>query len=141
MLSARLKERGISLKIARTTTFSFTLMTIILASQHEHFGGVLGLIVTWFGALVGPVAVPMLFGMLPLFSRCGSAAAITSIALGFITFVLTKTITIESMALSVALPVMVSTVTYLVGGLLSRGRPVPERVRFLLESLKPESDQ
>jgi solute:Na+ symporter, SSS family len=141
ILSARLKERGVSLKIARITTFSFTLLTIILASQHEHFGGVLGLIVTWFGALVGPVAVPMLFGLLPVFSRCGSAAAITSILLGFITFILTKTISIESMALSVALPLMVSTFTYLVGGLLNRGRPVPDRVRSLMNSLNPESDQ
>ncbi len=136
MVSARLKKNEISLKIARTTTFSFTLLTIILASQHEHFGGVLGLIVTWFGALVGPVAVPMLFGLLPFFSRCGSAAAISSIILGFITFVITKSVTIDSLALSVALPVMVSTITYLLMGLLNRNKPVPEKVKFLLDSLK-----
>lgn len=139
MLSARLKERGISLKIARITTFSFTLATIILASQHEHFGGVLGLIVMWFGALVGPVAVPMLFGLLPFFSRCGSVAAISSITLGFLTFVITKTITIDSMALSVALPVSVSTVTYVAAGILNRKSPVPERVKYLIDSINASS--
>jgi len=135
VFSAKLKERGISLKIARITTFSFTLLTIILASQHEHFGGVLGLIVTWFGALVGPVAVPMLFGLLPVFSRCGPAAAISSIVMGFVTFIFTKTFVIESMALSVALPVLVATATYVAGGLIMRVKPVPDRVRVLLDSL------
>lgn len=138
MLSAKLKKSGISLRIARTTTFTFTLLTIILASQYEHFGGVLGLIVSWFGALVGPVAVPMLFGLLPFFARCGSSAAITSIALGFFTFVLTKIISVESLALSVALPVMVSTITFLIMGLLNRNKPVPERVLLLLDSIKNE---
>ncbi len=138
MLSAKLKKAGISLRIARTTTFSFTLLTIILASQHEHFGGVLGLIVSWFGALVGPVAIPMLLGLLPFFSRCGSAAAITSIVLGFLTFALTRIITIESLALSIALPVLVSTVTYILMGLLNRNKPVPEKVLALLESISIE---
>lgn len=135
VLSAKLKKKGISLKIARITTFSFTLLTIILASQHEHFGGVLGLIVTWFGALVGPVAVPMLFGLLPVFSRCGPAAAISSIVMGFATFIMTKTFVIESMGLSVALPVLVATATYIAGGLIMRLKPVPEKVRVLLETL------
>src|SRR5690606_32014869 len=68
-----------SLTIARLTTFIFLILTIALALQYEHFGGVLGLIVMWFGALVGPIAVPMLLGMLPLFKKCNSAAAILSI--------------------------------------------------------------
>jgi solute:Na+ symporter, SSS family len=138
MLSSKLKKSGISLRIARTTTFTFTTLTIIMASQYEHFGGVLGLIISWFGALVGPVAIPMLFGLLPAFARCGSAAAITSIALGFITFVITKVVTIDSLALSIALPVMVSAATYILMGLLNRNKPVPERVRYLLDSIKLE---
>lgn len=138
MLSSKLKKSGVSLRIARITTFTFTLLTIILASQHEHFGGVLGLIVSWFGALVGPVAIPMLLGLLPFFSRCGSAAAITSIALGFLTFALTRIITIDSLALSIALPVLVSAATYILMGLFNRNRPVPERVLYLLDSIKLE---
>jgi solute:Na+ symporter, SSS family len=138
MLSSRLKKSGISLRVARITTFTFTLLTILMASQYEYFGGVLGLIISWFGALVGPVAVPMLFGLLPVFARCGPAAAVTSITLGFVTFVITRFITIESLALTVALPVMISTVTYVLMGLMNRNRPVPERVRNLLESIAKE---
>ncbi len=136
MLNPKLKKSTISLRIARTTTFSFTLGTIIIASQFQYFGGVLGLIVEWFGALVGPVAIPMLFGMLPLFARCGSAAAITSIVLGFITFIITRIFPIDILALSVALPVMVSTLTYVIMGLLNIKKPVPGRVQEMLDSIK-----
>ncbi len=138
MLSSRFKKASISLRVARTTTFSFTLLTIILASQHEHFGGVLGLIISWFGALVGPVAIPMLLGLIPFFARCGSAAAITSIGLGFLTFIITRIVTIDSLALSIALPVLVSLITYILMGLLNINKPVPERVTFLLDSIKNE---
>ena len=137
-LSKKLQKRDISLKIARITTFSFTVGTIIIASQFEHFGGVLGLIVQWFGALVGPVAVPMLLGLIPFFGRCGSAAAITSILLGFATFIITRLVTIDSMALSVGLPVIVSSVTYIFMGLLNWNKPVPERVLDLLEAIRIE---
>jgi solute:Na+ symporter, SSS family len=140
-LNRKLLKEDVSLKIARITTFSFTTGTIIIASQFEHFGGVLGLIVSWFGALVGPVAIPMLFGMLPLFARCGSAAAITSILLGFATFIITKVVTIDSLAITVALPVMVSAITYVIMGLMNRNKPVPERVQALLDSLKKEPVQ
>jgi solute:Na+ symporter, SSS family len=136
MLYGKFRKKGISLKIARVTTFSFTILTMLLASQHEHFGGVLGLIITWFGALIGPVAIPMLFGLLPFFRNCGPVAAISSIAGGFIAFIITKTFTFESLALSVALPVMVSTLIFLTAGFINRNRPVPEKVDVLLNSLK-----
>jgi solute:Na+ symporter, SSS family len=57
---------------------------------------------------------------------------------GFVTFVITRFITIESLALTVALPVVVSTVTYVLMGLMNRNRPVPERVKILLESIAKE---
>jgi solute:Na+ symporter, SSS family len=136
LVFSKIRQAGISLRTARLTTFLFTVSTIVLASQHEHFGGVLGLIVTWFGALVGPVAIPMLLGLLPFFARCGPLAAITSIITGFITFVITKTITFDSLALTVALPVMVSTVTFIVMGLINKKDQIPERVTVLLNSLK-----
>jgi solute:Na+ symporter, SSS family len=132
---SKVRQKETSLKIARTITFSFTILTMLLASQHEHFGGVLGLIVTWFGALVGPVAVPMLLGLIPFFRTCGSAAAISSIAGGFITFAITKIFPLESLALSVGLPLLVSTLIYFIFGITNRNKPVPERVDILLDSL------
>lgn len=124
-----------SLLIARTTTFIFTLLTIIIALQYKHFGGVLGLIVMWFGALLGPIAVPMLLGLLPPFKRCNSAAAILSMAGGFAAFVLTKSVEMQSMALEVSLPLMVSLLVYLLMGLLSFRRSVPVRVREFIDPL------
>jgi solute:Na+ symporter, SSS family len=138
VLSKRLKEKRTSLVVARTTTFLFTLMTLVVASQNERFGGVFGLIVTWFGALVGPIAVPMLLGMLPLFRHCGPWAAIGSIAAGFVTFIVTKNIEITSLALAVALPLIVSLSVFIGVGLLNRNKPVAGAVSDLLTSLEHE---
>lgn len=136
VLSGRWKEHRSSLGMARTTTFVFTVLTLLVAFQHERFGGVFGLIVTWFGALVGPIAVPMLLGMVPAFSRCGSAAAVASIVAGLITFVVTKNVSIESLALSVGLPLLVSLTVYCAFAIIHRHRAVPESVAHLLKSIR-----
>ena len=52
----------------------------------NHMGGVLGLIILWYGALLGPIAVPMLLGMLPMFARCGAFSAIASWVAGMVAF-------------------------------------------------------
>src|SRR5690606_15124760 len=108
VMSDTLRSKRNSLFTARITTFIFTLLTIVVAFQYEYFGGVLGLIVTWFGALLGPIAVPLLFGLVPIFRSCGPVAAISSILAGLITFSITKIIPMDSMALEVGLPVIVS---------------------------------
>ncbi len=76
-----------SLRTARIATIAFTLATMIVALNFERFGGVLGLILVWFGALLGPTAMPLLLGLLPAFKRCGPLAANTSIAAGVLTFI------------------------------------------------------
>ena len=48
------------------STFGFTVATLLIGIEAERFGGVLGLLISWFAALVGPVSVPMLFGLLPM---------------------------------------------------------------------------
>ena len=134
VVSARFRDERNSLLTARITTFVFTIMTIAVALQQEQFGGVLGLIVTWFGALLGPIAVPMLFGLLPAFRSCGPMAAIASIVAGLLTFVITKNTDLESMALEVSLPVIVSTLVYLGIGFIHR-KKVPQHVEKLLASI------
>jgi SSS family solute:Na+ symporter len=88
---------------------------------------VLGLLVLWFGALIGPVAIPMLLGMLPMFRRCGPSAAILSWAAGLIVFILTKYAFSDQIAelnanwtttISVAGPILVSLLVFSVCGLL-----------------------
>ena len=137
VLSKKFKDGKNSLTIARLTTFGFTLATIVIALQFEKFGGVLGLIISWFGALVGPIAVPMLFGVIPWFKSCGPKAAISSIIMGLLAFVFTKSYDLGSLALSISLPVTVSTITYVVIGFINR-HDVPEKVQTMLDDLSVE---
>jgi hypothetical protein len=95
------------------------------------------LIISWFGALVGPIAIPMLFGLIPAFRSCGPIAAIGSILSGLLTFILTKNIEISSLALQVSLPLIVSAVVYVSIGLIQLKR-VPENVKSLLKSISQE---
>ncbi|RXH57865.1 sodium:solute symporter family protein [Granulicella sibirica] len=74
----------------RICTLLFLAMSMGIALSADHFGGVMGLIILWYGALVGPIAIPMLFGMLRLFRRSGPAAALASWAVGAVAFGLIK---------------------------------------------------
>lgn len=136
-ISQKFSLDKISLLTARVITFIFTLLTIIVALQYEYFGGILGLIITWFGALVGPIAVPMLFGVIPAFKSCGPAAAISSIFAGLLTFILTKNIEMSSLALQVSLPLVVSTLVYVFIGLVQI-RTVPDKVKAMLQDISKE---
>ncbi|MDO6436450.1 sodium:solute symporter family protein [Cyclobacterium sp. 1_MG-2023] len=136
-LSTKIKKGKSSLYVARLTTFVFTLLTIIIAFQYEYFGGVLGLIISWFGALVGPIAIPMLFGLLPMFKKSGPVAAIGSIVAGLIAFIVTKNIDGLSLALEISLPLICSTITYIVIGLFETNRNVA-KIAKLLQSIEKE---
>lgn len=125
-----------SLKIARRVTFVFTLCTIIVGLQYEYFGGVLGLIVAWFAALVGPISVPMLLGMMPLFKKCGPTAAIITIIGGLLSFVFTKIYSGNiSFALEVSLPLIVSLTIYIFFAILNRNKEVKTEVQEMLNSI------
>lgn len=130
VVSDRFERKKNSLFVARITTLVFTLLTIAVAFQYEYFGGVLGLIVTWFGALLGPIAVPLLFGLIPFFRNCGPVAAISSVVAGLITFSITKILTMESMALEVGLPVIVAMFIYSFVG-FTRKKPVTQEIKDL----------
>ena len=122
------------MRTARITTFVFTLSTLVIALNYERFGGVLGLIVNWFAALLGPTAMPLLFGLLPMFKTCGPKAAIASIAAGLITFVVTKDVELNSLALEVGLPTMVSAIVFIGVGMSTK--IVPVKVQNLIAALK-----
>jgi len=87
----RLRMNGAAQLLAgRICTFVFLALSMVIAIYADHFGGVLGLIILWFAALLGPIAIPMLLGMLLPFRRCGPAAALTAWSAGLLTFILTK---------------------------------------------------
>lgn len=134
VLSKKFANDKHPLRTARITTFVFTLATILVALNYERFGGVLGLIVNWFGALLGPTALPLLFGLLPVFKSCGPRAAIASIVAGILTFIITKNIQLDNLALEVGLPTIVAATVYISVGLLTK--TVPQKVIDLMAALK-----
>jgi len=121
-LFPRRKQKVNALRIIRITSVSFLALTIVIALNAESFGGVLGLIISWFAALIGPVSIPMMLGLLPAFNRMDHRAALLSIGAGFLTFVMTKFILEMSLAAEIGSPVVVSFIVYCATGLLSRKR-------------------
>ncbi|MGY1439825.1 sodium:solute symporter family protein [Streptomyces reniochalinae] len=107
---------------ARVTTVSFVVLTMVVATQAQNLGGVLQLVVNWVAALMGPISIPLLLGMLPWFRRCGPRAALTSWAGGLVGYGLVYYVIDTSQTWLVATPVLVSLVLY--AGL---GALAPER--------------
>jgi Na+/proline symporter len=132
------KFRNLSSKkellLARITTFCFTMLTIIVGLNASRFGGVFGLIVTWFAALLGPISIPMILGLLPIFKKSGSTAAIGSIIGGLVVFILFKIIKQESLALEMGAPILASLVLYISIGFFSK-KSVPLKVTELHSNL------
>lgn len=137
------------LTAGRVSTFLFIALSMGIALTADSFGGVLGLLILWFGALVGPIAIPMLLGMLPVFRRCGPSAAIGSWAAGLVTFVLVKYVFAAQITglggnwtttFDVAGPVLVALAVFITVGLL---RPWHDRrATDLVDALQhdPEID-
>ena len=129
-----------ALKLARLTTVIFTTLTIIIALNASHFGGVFGLIVSWFAALLGPIAIPMILGLLPIFKRSGSTAAIVSIFGGLIAFAVLKVIPEMSLAIEVGGPILTSFVLFVLMGFLNKNA-VPIKVTELHASLSHKTNK
>lgn len=124
-----------SLKVGRVTTFIFTSLTLLIGIQAENFGGVLGLTVQWFGALVGPVSVPLLFGLLPIFRNSGPHAAFISIAAGFLTFIATKFFIPVALSVEVGAPVVISALVFAIIGFSNRTQKVRREVDEMLQAV------
>ena len=124
-----------SLRVARMTTLLFTVLTLVVGIEADRFGGILSLIISWFGALIGPVSVPMLFGLLPAFRNAGSGAAIASIIGGFTAFVLATYTFGAPQGVRVLAPIATSLVIYCGMSLINRGKPVAREVDDLLQAV------
>ncbi len=131
----RLQERR-GLLLARAATFGFTAATLVIAINEERFGGVIGLIVSWFAALVGPVSIPMILGLLPAFRHAGAREAIVSILGGFTGFVVVNYAVDVSQAVELVTPIAVSFVLFFVMSLLNRGKQPPADVTELMRQLQ-----
>jgi Na+/proline symporter len=114
------EEQG--LLAARISTFVFVVLTMVVATQADKLGGVLAIVVSWVAALMGPISVPLLLGMLPAFRRCGARAALVSWAGGLIAYAIAYYGVNASLTATVATPILVSLALYVGLGLLA-----PER--------------
>ncbi|TNC05947.1 Na+:solute symporter [Methylobacterium terricola] len=127
MRGGRRMSDATELLVGRCSTFLFIALSMGIALAADSFGGVLGLLILWFGALVGPIAIPMLFGMLPAFRRCGPDAAILSWATGLLVFALIRYVFADQVralnpdwvtTITVAGPVLCSLTVFVITGLV-----------------------
>ncbi|WP_058485689.1 sodium:solute symporter family protein [Defluviitalea phaphyphila] len=127
-----------SLYYARITTIAFTSLTILVALFRDQLGGVTGLILSWFAALLGPTAIPLLFGLLPQFKYSDAKAAIISMLGGLGVFALTKMgLKLEADVALIA-PLAVSFILFAGIGLLNKyvlGYKVPDEIEDLMVKL------
>ncbi|MGY6652073.1 sodium:solute symporter family protein [Amycolatopsis sp. TRM77291] len=107
---------------ARITTAIFIVLTMAVATQAPKLGGVLGIVVLWVAALMGPISVPLLLGMLPWFRRSGSRAALISWAGGLIAYAIAYYGYNATLAVTVSTPILVS-----LGLFIGLGYLMPER--------------
>ncbi|XBS68862.1 hypothetical protein ABK905_20195 [Acerihabitans sp. KWT182] len=138
LLPRRFGNGQSSLVVARVTVVAFIVTTLLIAANAGRFGGVLTLLIVWFGGLVGPISIPMLLGLLPWFRKCGPFAAIGSWAVGIMAFFLVKFV-IPGMSTTavVAMPVMSSLIVYGLAGACRRS-PVRPQVDALLAALNQD---
>jgi Na+/proline symporter len=141
VLSARYRgmDQRRSLRVARISTLLFTLLTLVVGVEADHFGGILGLIISWFAALIGPVSVPMLFGLLPSYRHADARAAIASILAGFVAFVITGYVMELEQGPRVLAPIATTFAVFSALAWLNRRRPVPAAVTELLRGLSTDT--
>ncbi|QNI37360.1 sodium:solute symporter family protein [Edaphobacter albus] len=123
---AKLKDSP-QLLLGRIVTFLFLLFSMVLALFASHLGGVIGIVILWYGALSGPIAIPILLGLLFPFRRSGPAAAIGCWLVGAITFGALKIfppqnwLTLSSQytnTFTVGAPMLTALVTYIALGFI-----------------------
>ncbi|SOE20725.1 Na+/proline symporter [Spirosomataceae bacterium TFI 002] len=124
-----------ALRLARITTCCFMILTVVTALNAGSFGGVFGLLISWFAALLGPISIPMILGLLPAFKNSDGKAAVISIVGGLLTFIVLKLNPIDILALEIGGPTLVSFLLFWIYGLISK-KEAPESVNELLINLK-----
>ncbi|GAA1578933.1 MULTISPECIES: sodium:solute symporter family protein [Kribbella] len=128
-----------TLKMARIVTFTFVTVSMLIAIATNGEGVVLKIVVDLVAATMGPIAIPLMLGLLPWFRRSGSRAALASWAVGLIAWAIVKYgVGSTDQTLVVALPLATSLVVYVGLGLLA-----PEQraeVDELVDSLDTDSE-
>lgn len=113
---------------ARTVSFLFAAAVILISLNNSVFGGIVGLVVKWFSGLLGPISVPLIFGLLPAFKRCGVVIANLSVILGIAAFFVCEYLA-APLSASLFWPVVTSVVIYC-AGVFGKEKPEEEKPEF-----------
>ncbi|MEW9528633.1 sodium:solute symporter family protein [Microbispora sp. NPDC049125] len=143
VLSRRAREwdTRAGLIAARVTTVAFIALSMSVATQVNSpaLKDIITVVIKWVAGLIGPISIPLLLGMLPLFRRSGPTAALTSWAAGLFVFWLTNYgLHGVSTAVSTAAPVATSLVLFTLIGFL-RPESTPDREE-LIQTINTDDD-
>jgi Na+/proline symporter len=140
----RLSEPA-QLQLARITTFAFIGLSMTIALTADTKGFVLKVVIALVAATMGPIAIPLMLGMLPWFKKVGPTAATSSVVGGLgtwaVLYVLQQNkVEFVTQAVIVSWPLLVSLVLYLLIGLVIKPEPSAER-SALVDSLRSDADE
>ncbi|WP_328657975.1 sodium:solute symporter family protein [Streptomyces sp. NBC_00334] len=131
---------------ARLTTVIFLGLSMAVATQVDSptFKDIITVVIKWVAGLMGPIAIPMMLGLLRPFRRSGPTAALTSWGLGLVAFWLVNYPINWSVAggvpleYQVSVPLAVSLVLYILIGYL-KPEDTPERLA-IIERVNTDGD-
>ncbi|AWT43859.1 MULTISPECIES: sodium:solute symporter family protein [Streptomyces] len=123
---------------ARVTTVVFLGLSMAAATQVNSpaFKDIITVVIKWVAGLMGPMAIPMMLGLLRPFRRSGPTAALVSWALGLLAFWLVNypiSWQIDGgvpLQYQVSIPLAVSLVLYILIGHL-KPEDTPERIALI----------
>jgi Na+/proline symporter len=148
VLSRRAREWGSrsGLVAARVTTVVFLGLSMAVATQVNSptFKDIITVVIKWVAGLMGPIAIPMMLGLLRPFRRSGPTAALTSWAAGLLAFWLVNYPINWSVSggvplqYQVSVPLAVSLVLYIVIGYV-KPEETPERLA-IIEKVNTDGD-
>ncbi|MFI5973121.1 sodium:solute symporter family protein [Streptomyces sp. NPDC051452] len=147
-LSARARAWGerSGLIAARVTTVVFLGLSMAVATRVNSpaFKDIITVVIKWVAGLMGPIAIPMMLGLLRPFRRSGPTAALTSWAAGLLAFWLVNypiSWHVDGgvpLQYQVSIPLAVSLVLYILIGWL-KPEDTPERLA-VIERVNTDGD-
>ncbi|MEU6846613.1 sodium:solute symporter family protein [Streptomyces sp. NPDC046716] len=131
---------------ARLTTVVFLALSMAVATQVNSptFKDIITVVIKWVAGLMGPIAIPMMLGLLRPFRKSGPTAALTSWAMGLLAFWLVNypiSWNVDGgvpLQYQVSIPLAVSLVLYIALGFI-KPEDTPER-DAIIERINTDDD-
>ncbi|MFE7896024.1 sodium:solute symporter family protein [Streptomyces sp. NPDC057424] len=143
---ARTWNQSQGLRVARIATVVFLGLSMAAATQVNSpaFKDIITVVIKWVAGLMGPMAIPMMLGLLRAFRRSGPTAALVSWSMGLLAFWLVNypvNWNVEGgvpLQYQVSIPLAVSLVLYVLVGYI-RPEDTPERLA-IIEKINTDGD-